>query len=169
MDLELTGKVALITGGSQGIGKAAAMELAKEGVDVVICSRNQGPLEAAANDVASATGRRILPITADTTNQASIAALVQATLNDFGRIDILVNNAATPGGLVRGALTDAKEEELLDDINTKVVEGLFASDLNYLQTLYEQLNLGDDAASTTDDTAGSAGPGGEGFRVVGEA
>lgn len=121
MDLELTGKVALITGGSQGIGKAAAMELAKEGVDVVICARNQGPLEAAANDVALATGRRILPITADTTNPASIAALVQSTLNEFGRIDILVNNAATPGGLVRGALSDAKEEELLDDINTKVV------------------------------------------------
>ena len=88
MDLELTGKVALITGGSKGIGKAAAMELAKEGVDVVICSRNQGPLEAAANDVSLATGRRIIPIIADTTNQESVAAVVEATVREFGRLDI---------------------------------------------------------------------------------
>ncbi len=124
MDPELTGKVALITGGSKGIGKAVALELAKEGVDVAICSRTREDarmLEAAAKDVAQATDRRIIPITGDTTEQNSVAQVVQSTINALGRVDILVNNAATPGGLVRGPLADADEGELLDDINTKVV------------------------------------------------
>jgi len=121
MDLELTGKVALITGGSRGIGKAIALALAREGVDVAICSRSREALEVAARDVAQATDRRIIPLPADTTNEASVAQLVQATVNALGRVDILVNNAATPGGLVRGALADADEHELLEDINTKVV------------------------------------------------
>lgn len=121
MDLELTGKVAIVTGGSQGIGKAVAYELAREGVDVVICSRSREPLEAAAHEMAQATKRRILPVVADTTSWGSVEELVQSTLTALGRIDILVNNASTPGGLVRGALADASEKDLLDDINTKVV------------------------------------------------
>ena len=121
MDLELTGKVALITGGSRGIGKAIALALAQEGADVAICARSQEALDVAARDVAQATDRRIIPLPADTANEASVAQLVQATVNALGRVDILVNNAATPGGLVRGALADADERELLEDINTKVV------------------------------------------------
>ncbi|WP_143309540.1 SDR family NAD(P)-dependent oxidoreductase, partial [Candidatus Entotheonella palauensis] len=126
MDLELSGKVGLISGGSKGIGKAVAWEFAREGMDVVICSRHQESLEAAARDIARDTGQRIIPITADTTDQRSVAQLVASTLETLGRIDVLVNNAATPGGLVRGALSDAAEEALLDDINTKVV-GYLAS------------------------------------------
>jgi short-subunit dehydrogenase len=57
MELELSGKVALITGGSKGIGKAVARELASEGVDVALCSRSRDDLEAAAKDVAEATGQ----------------------------------------------------------------------------------------------------------------
>jgi NAD(P)-dependent dehydrogenase (short-subunit alcohol dehydrogenase family) len=121
MDLDLAGKVALITGGSKGIGKAAALALAREGADVVVCSRTREALEAAAKEVAEATDRRIEPITADTTDSDSVARLVQATIESFGRVDILVNNAATPGGLVRGKLAEADEQALLDDINTKVV------------------------------------------------
>jgi NAD(P)-dependent dehydrogenase (short-subunit alcohol dehydrogenase family) len=121
MDLELTGKVAVITGGSRGIGKAAALALAREGADVVICSRTRDALEGAAKDVAAATDRRIEPITADTTDSNSVARLVQQTVDLFGRVDILVNNAATPGGLVRGSLADADDQELLDDLNTKVI------------------------------------------------
>jgi NAD(P)-dependent dehydrogenase (short-subunit alcohol dehydrogenase family) len=121
MDLELSGKVALISGGSRGIGKAVAWEFAREGMDVVICSRSREPLEAAAHDIAQDTGQRIIPMTADTTDQRSVAQLVASTLEALGRIDVLVNNAATPGGLVRGTLSDAAEEDLLDDINTKVV------------------------------------------------
>ena len=121
MDLELGGKVAIISGGSQGIGKAVAWEFAREGMDVVICSRSQAPLEAAAHEIALDTGRRIVPITADTTDRDSVAQLVAKTMETLGRVDVLVNSAATPGGLVRGALSDAAEEDLLDDINTKVV------------------------------------------------
>jgi NAD(P)-dependent dehydrogenase (short-subunit alcohol dehydrogenase family) len=121
MELELSGKVALITGGSKGIGKAVARALALEGVDVALCSRSRQDLEAAAKDVAEATGRRIISVVGDTTDKASVARVVQETVETLGRLDILVNNAATPGGLVRGALAEADEEALLADIDTKVV------------------------------------------------
>lgn len=121
MDLDLTGKAAIVTGGSKGIGKAVARELAQEGVDVVICSRTRETLEAAAKDLAQATGRRIIPVATDTTDRASVEQMVKTTLTEFGRVDILVNNAAAPGGLVRSTLAEADEEALLEDINTKVV------------------------------------------------
>ena len=66
MDLQLEGKAALITGGSLGIGKATAMELAREGCDVAIAARREDVLKAAAHEIADATGRKIVPITADT-------------------------------------------------------------------------------------------------------
>ena len=78
MDLELTGKRAIVTGGSVGIGKATARELAKEGVDVVICARRQDILEATAQELESETGRRIVPVVADTTSTESVNAMVQA-------------------------------------------------------------------------------------------
>ena len=62
MDLQLKGKTALITGGSEGIGKGIASVLAKEGVDVAICARRMEPLEKAAAEIAKATGRKIVPI-----------------------------------------------------------------------------------------------------------
>jgi len=121
MDLELTGKVAIVTGGSKGVGKAIAQELAQEGVNVVVCARHREALEETARALAQATGRRIVPIVADTTSWESVTRLVETTLTELGRIDILVNNAATPGGLVRGALAEADEGALLEDIDTKVV------------------------------------------------
>src|SRR5215468_1254602 len=121
MDLELTGKVAVITGASRGVGKAIARELAKEGVDVAICARHREALEEAASELEQETGRRILPVPTDTTNWESVRRMVETTVVTLGRVDILVNNAATPGGLVRGALADASDEALLEDIDTKVV------------------------------------------------
>ena len=121
MDLELAGKVAIVTGGSMGIGKAIAMELAREGVDVVICARRQEVLEQAASDLARETERRIVPISADTSKRESVERMVDAAMAAMGRIDILVNNAAVPGGLVLGPLSEASEDALLEDINTKVV------------------------------------------------
>ena len=121
MDLELSGKVAIVTGGSRGVGKAIAGELAREGVDVVISARHRDALEAAANELARDTGRRIIPVPADTTNRESVEQMVKETVAALGRVDILVNNASTPGGLVRGQLADASEDLLLEDINTKVV------------------------------------------------
>ena len=91
MDLGLTGKVAIVTGGSKGIGKAIAQELAGEGVDVAICARDRRVLEEAAKTLAAATRRRIVPIVCDMTSTKSVQDLVEATVAQFGRVDILVN------------------------------------------------------------------------------
>ena len=121
MDLELACKAAIVTGGSAGIGKAIALELAREGVDVAICGRRPGPLEDAAIELAQETGRRVVAIPADTTVRESVERMVEHAYSVLGRMDILVNNAAFPGGLVTGPLAEASEEALLEDVNTKVM------------------------------------------------
>ena len=70
MDLQMNGKTALVTGGSEGIGKAIAFALAREGVDVAICARRKAPLEAAASEIARASNRKIVAIPADLTKPA---------------------------------------------------------------------------------------------------
>jgi len=115
MDLGLTGRVAIVTGGSRGIGRAS------EGVDVAICARQRQALDEAAKALSQETGRRIIPIVADTMSSESVAHLVDATVRAFGRVDVLVNNASTPGGMVRGPLAEADDKTLLEDIDTKVV------------------------------------------------
>ena len=126
MDLQLKGKAAVITGGSMGIGKAAALELAREGVNVAIAARRMPLLEEAAADLRRLLGDvpgagRILPVAVDTTNMDSVSAAMAQAAEAFGRIDILVNNAAHPGGLVRSELADADPQGLLQDIDIKVV------------------------------------------------
>ena len=121
MDLELAGKKAVITGGSRGIGKAIALELASEGVDVAICSRSQEALESTAREIREKTGNVVFCSVADTTDEPSVSTFVAESASNLGGIDILVNNAAAPGGLVMGALSEANPEELLLDIDTKIV------------------------------------------------
>ncbi|PYN99730.1 MAG: short-chain dehydrogenase [Candidatus Rokuibacteriota bacterium] len=121
MNLELAGRVAIVTGASRGIGRAVAEELAAEGVDVAICSRHRDAVDQAAADLRKSTGRRIVGIVADTTSTKSVTDLVEAAMAQLGRVDILVNNAATPGGVVHGPLAEADDEALLEDVNTKVV------------------------------------------------
>jgi NAD(P)-dependent dehydrogenase (short-subunit alcohol dehydrogenase family) len=121
MDLGLTGRVAIVTGGSRGIGKAIAGELAREGADVAVCGRTRETIGEAAEALAKDTGRRIFPVVADTTQWDSVTRLVETVVKQLGRVDVLVNNAATPGGLVSGPLADADEAALLEDINTKVL------------------------------------------------
>src|SRR5215212_6122669 len=98
MDLELTGKTAVVTGGSRGIGKAIARELAREGVDVAIVARSAEALQATAAELAQATGRKITPIMADTGDDASVKKMIEQAVGELGRLDILVNCAAAPGG-----------------------------------------------------------------------
>jgi 3-oxoacyl-[acyl-carrier protein] reductase len=99
MDLKLVGKTAVVTGASEGIGKAIAMGLAREGVDLAICARRAGPLEETAELIRRETGRKVHPITADLTNPADAEAFIHAAAKALGRIDILVNNAGSaPGG-----------------------------------------------------------------------
>src|SRR5687767_2864348 len=93
MDLGLQNKVAIITGGSEGIGKAAARRMADEGARVVIVARRGEVLEAAAQDLRKTATGAVLPIQGDVVEQATIHRVVETALSDFGRIDILVNNA----------------------------------------------------------------------------
>jgi NAD(P)-dependent dehydrogenase (short-subunit alcohol dehydrogenase family) len=123
MDLELKGKTALVTGGSRGIGKAIARELAREGVDVAIAARAKDVLDATAQELAEQTGQRIVPLVVDTADDASVKEMVaQAVAGLGGRIDILVNCAAQPGG--QGAppkLAEVTDTLFYDDVNVKVM------------------------------------------------
>lgn len=113
MDLQLTGKTALVTGGSEGIGKAIAMALAREGVDVAICARRQDLLERAAREIADATGRRVVPIPADLTDSQKADAFIRRGAEALGRVDIMVNNAGSaPGGVIE-TLSEADWEKAL--------------------------------------------------------
>jgi NAD(P)-dependent dehydrogenase (short-subunit alcohol dehydrogenase family) len=99
MDLQLTGKRAVVTGGSRGIGKAIARGLALEGADVVLLARNAGTLAAAAAEIATETGRLVVGVAADTTSDAQVqAAMAEAVRLLGGAIQILVNAAAEPAG-----------------------------------------------------------------------
>jgi NAD(P)-dependent dehydrogenase (short-subunit alcohol dehydrogenase family) len=101
MDLQLDGKTALVTGGSEGIGKGIARALAKEGVDVAICARRKEPLEQAAAEIKKETNRKIVPIVADLTKDADARNFVEQGHKALGRVDIMVNNAGSaPGGVI---------------------------------------------------------------------
>lgn len=121
MDLNLKGKVAVVTGGSLGIGRAVTEALAREGVRVAIVARSKGALEEAARDISEATGVEILAAPADVSKTDQVQAMMDQVAQHFGRIDILVNGAAHPGGLVRTEIENADPEGLLEDINIKVV------------------------------------------------
>ena len=95
MDLGLQDKVAIITGGSDGIGKAAALSMSKEGANVVIVARGQEMLDQAAEEIRAATEGAVVPLSADVTGADTAERVVQTTLDRFGRLDILVNNAGT--------------------------------------------------------------------------
>lgn len=96
MDLGLKGKRALIAAASHGLGKAAAMELAREGAKVTICSRDKAAIEEAAADIQKATQAEVLPVVADLTKTADIENLVNQSVARFQGIDILVTNAGGP-------------------------------------------------------------------------
>jgi NAD(P)-dependent dehydrogenase (short-subunit alcohol dehydrogenase family) len=108
MDLKLNGKTALVTGGSEGIGKGVARALAKEGVDVAFCARRMEPLAAAAAEIAQETGRKIVPIAADLRKDADARNFIEQGHKALGRVDIMINNAGSAAG---GVLEHLSEEE----------------------------------------------------------
>jgi 3-oxoacyl-[acyl-carrier protein] reductase len=99
MELELAGKVAIVTGGSKGIGRAAALGFVKEGASVVVCARGKEALDETVAAVGASARERIAAVAADLTDPAAIKSVVARAITEFGRIDILVNNAgsARPG------------------------------------------------------------------------
>ena len=101
MDLGLQNKVVFITGGSKGIGRACAIEFAKEGADVALCARNEGGLRQAADAIKTATDRPVFTVAGDMMKWEDVKRCVDASAAHFGGLDVLVNCAgASPGGLI---------------------------------------------------------------------
>lgn len=123
MDLGLTGKNALVTGGSKGIGKSIALALAREGANVAIVARTSGPLEETAREIEKETGRTIVPLVADITSDEQVDAMTKEALKTLGSVHILVNNAAMPGGSPggRGSITEIDNTAILGDFDVKVL------------------------------------------------
>ncbi len=114
----LEGKVALVTGGSKGIGKATAGALAREGCAVAICARGETDLQAAAAEISDATGAHVIPIRADMTVPEDISDLVQEAVAELGKLDILVNNAVNSASDRASQIPD---EVILNHITTKIM------------------------------------------------
>jgi 3-oxoacyl-[acyl-carrier protein] reductase len=117
MDLGLQGKVAAITGGSDGIGRAAAFRFCEEGSRVTICARRDDVLQKTAQEIASATGGEVLAVRADVANPADCARFIQQTIERFQRLDILVNNAGRSSAM---PFEQADDEVWREDIEVKL-------------------------------------------------
>lgn len=113
MDLGLNDKVAVVTGGSRGIGKAIAMALAAEGCNVAICGRTKEDLDAASQEIAEASGRGVFARVIDISKSNEAGEFVAAAADFFGRLDVLVNNAGANLRKPFEETTDADWEELL--------------------------------------------------------
>jgi NAD(P)-dependent dehydrogenase (short-subunit alcohol dehydrogenase family) len=124
MDLGLLGKHAIVTGGSLGIGKAIARELAREGVDVAILARSREQLAATARELEAETGRRIIPVVADVTSKEQVDGMVAQAAERLGGLHILVNSGSPPGGTATGPIETIVDQELLDDFNVKYMGAL---------------------------------------------
>ncbi|HWO73077.1 MAG TPA: SDR family oxidoreductase [Dehalococcoidia bacterium] len=120
MDLQLQGKRAIVSGGSRGIGKAIARQLAREGCDVAIGARTEGPLYEAAEELAKETGRKIVPLQVNTLDPASIKAFVKQAAEALGGCEIVINSAARVGG-APGDIETLDEAEILRDFEEKAI------------------------------------------------
>ena len=129
MDLGLQGKHAIVTGGSRGIGKAIARELAREGVDVAIVARDKADLEAAARELSAETNRRVIPLVADVTSKEQVDRMTAEAAQQLGGVHILVNSGSAPGGSASaiGPIETIVDEDLLEDFNIKYLGALRCS------------------------------------------
>ena len=122
MDLQLRGRRALITGGSRGIGLATARALVEEGVDVAIAARDPERLNAAATRLSAESERKIVRVVIDTGDDESVRTAVATAVDALGGMDILVNSAARPGGLIPPMkLANLQADELFAEVNVKVL------------------------------------------------
>ena len=126
MDFGLQGKQALVTGGSRGIGKAIARELAREGADVAIASRTLADLEQTAREIEDETGRRVIPLALDVTKTDQVTRVTAEAAEKLGGLTILVNSGSFPGGSAGaiGPVETVNEEELMSDFDVKYVGAL---------------------------------------------
>ena len=124
MDLGLTGKVAIVTGGSDGIGKAAAISMASEGAKVAIVGRTQEKLDAAVLAIKNASGGDAIGVAADVSVESDVKAMVDKVVGEFGQLDILVNNAGTSSATTLEKMTD---EDLKVDFGIKVYGAVYCA------------------------------------------
>lgn len=120
MDLQLTGKKAIVTGASRGIGRAIARQLALEGCDVAMCARTEERLKQAAAELAKESGRKVVPVACDTLNADAIKRFVDTAARELGGIHIVINNAARVGG-TPGTVENVSDADVLRDFEEKVV------------------------------------------------
>jgi len=113
----LENKTAIVTGGGRGIGKAIAIELAKNGANIVIASRDMKEMKAAAKEI-TALGRKALAVKTDVTKLSDIKSMVKKTIKEFKKIDILVNNA---GILFHGPFEEIKDKQIDATVNVNLV------------------------------------------------
>ncbi|WP_416899764.1 MAG: SDR family NAD(P)-dependent oxidoreductase [Minwuia sp.] len=118
MDLGLKGKIAIVTGGSDGLGRATAHRLAQEGAKVVICGRREDHLKAQAEAISAETGGDVVAVRADVSVAADCENLVKATVEKFGGLDILINNA---GASAAASFEDVTDESWQADFELKVM------------------------------------------------
>lgn len=117
MQLSLKGKVAAVTGGSEGIGRATALRLAEQGAKVAICARRAEVMEKTAAEIRK-TGAEVLTVVADATKADDVARFIDETVRKFGRVDILVNNAGATG---QAAFDTVDDKAWGNDIDIKVL------------------------------------------------
>lgn len=107
LELGLAGKSAIVTGGSEGLGRATAERLARSGVRVVVCARRPDVLETAVATIRKATGGEILAVPGDVTREVDVERVVHTAVDSFGGVDILVNNAGTSAAAAFEKVDDA--------------------------------------------------------------
>ncbi|KPK79048.1 MAG: 2-deoxy-D-gluconate 3-dehydrogenase [Phycisphaerae bacterium SM23_33] len=105
---DLSGRVGLVTGGSRGLGKEMATALAEAGADLVIGSRTEADIAGAADQIAAATNRKVLPVVLDVTDRRSVESAVARTMEQLGRLDILINSA---GINIRSPFDQIKDQD----------------------------------------------------------
>ncbi|HEY7647953.1 MAG TPA: SDR family oxidoreductase [Methylomirabilota bacterium] len=121
LELGLGGKVAIVTGGSEGLGRATAERFAREGARVAICARRKDVLEQAAERIRKATGADVLAQAADVTVAGDVEAFVNAVVARFGGVDILVNNAGTSSA---APFLDVDDATWQRDIDVKLMAAI---------------------------------------------
>jgi NAD(P)-dependent dehydrogenase (short-subunit alcohol dehydrogenase family) len=149
---DLSGKVAVVTGGSRGIGRAIAHGLAAAGADVVIASRKLDACQLAADEIAAATGRRTLAVAAHVGRWDDCDQLVDAVLGEFGRCDVLVNNAGMSPLYPDLA---SISEEYYDKVSAVNLKGPFRLGVRFGSAMVE----GDGGSIINVSTIGSLRPG----------
>lgn len=116
--IDLSGKVAVVTGGAQGIGRAIAEALAQQGANVVVADLQEEKAEATAKELTANTGQRAIAVKVDVADSASAKAMIDRTIDEFGRVDILVNNAGTTRDNLIMRMSEA-DWDLIININLK--------------------------------------------------